>query len=576
MRADPASSRAASGAPALRRRGALVLVCGAILIFALTLGGAAFRIPGLALSPWWPASGAAACMVVRTAPRRRAAALALIFAATALGSLLVVGPTVETFLFAGLNTLEAGLFVWLFEGVRAETRAARPAPPRLRTTADALRFLMAAAVATVGVALALGVMTALSGTADPLVRGAMTAASHFSAIVLITPLALLPDHTRRHARRVDLRPELIAQIAITAAVVAAFFSPFFALPLSFLLFLPLIWAALRFSPIVAHLEAVTTATAVVVATDLGWGAFARSSTAGPSLAISVVVFLSALGVVTVLTTTERTEARGHASAAVDAADARAEAARATAATLQMRYDLDRQRQDFLSTTSHELRTPVTIISGYSEILAERDLPADATAWAEAIGRNAGRLSRMLDDLLAFSSAQAEPPAPTTFTAAQLVDIAVTEQTAPAWRRDLTMTMLVPAHLTVHADHADAVRALGCLISNALKFSPDGERVRIDAREVGADIMISVTDNGPGLPPAELDQAFEPFYRGADAEALALPGTGLGLAIARMLARRNGGDVTLVSPATRGARATLVLPAGHATLSAAASQGVEPS
>ncbi|WP_454170681.1 sensor histidine kinase [Microbacterium paulum] len=114
------------------------------------------------------------------------------------------------------------------------------------------------------------------------------------------------------------------------------------------------------------------------------------------------------------------------------------------------------------------------------------------------------------------------------------------------------------HLVAHADAAHAHRALAGLVSNAVKFTPTGGRVQIEVAQVADDVMITVTDNGPGMADDTLSQAFDPFYRGEFAGVAASPGTGLGLTIARKLARWNGGEVRIVSQSGRGTKATLLL------------------
>jgi signal transduction histidine kinase len=137
----------------------------------------------------------------------------------------------------------------------------------------------------------------------------------------------------------------------------------------------------------------------------------------------------------------------------------------------VRYDLERQRQDFLSTTSHELRTPITIIAGYSELLSDAELPAEAGAWVDAIHRNTGRLAGMLDDLLAFSRTQAERPRPLEIAASDLVHEVVAHHTGSATARSIEVDIDTAEGMAVFADRDDAARALGNLLSNAVKFTP---------------------------------------------------------------------------------------------------------
>lgn len=542
----PPAERAARVAR-VRARVIAFWVTAGILIAALAALGVHFSVPGLVVAMWWPAAGVSAVLAVRAPRRLRPLAYAVVFTASLAGNLIAGRPPVLALTYGLANALEMVVFVTVLLG--------RTPTLRLRTIRDSVRLTVAAAASAVVLGIALGIVAAVIGTPQPIAAAAITAASHFSAVLLIAPLALLSPHPQP----APARTELIAQILVTALIFMSGFGLVVPLPLEFLVFLPLIWATLRFPPLIAHLEAVAIAIAIVVMSAVGASSFALSNLSPTELTLTVVIYLSAVAIFTVSTAAERNDSLGNARAALEAADARTEAARATTATLQLRYDLDRQRQDFLATTSHELRTPVTIIAGYSDLLAEHDLPAESAPWVDAIQRNSTRLTAMLDDLLAFSRRQAVPVAPVDLPASVLVDDVVGARRGEADRRDLAVSIARMPGLSLHADRADATRALDSLVSNAFKFTPDGGRIRIEADIVGDDVMITVTDTGPGMNADTLAQAFDPFYRGEHSEEHAMPGTGLGLSIARILAHRNRGEIMLVASPGRGARASLLLP-----------------
>lgn len=525
---------------------------GAAAILTLSVVSIAYVLPVLPVALWWPAAGVCVAFVLRARASERPLAIALVLVVTSLGNLIAGRPLDVSGLYGAANALEVALLSWLLLRGRDDAR--------LRTTSDAVRFVMWAAVSSTTFALAVALINNVLASGEPLASAVITGASHFSAVLLIVPLLLFDAQPQRRPNA----SELVAQLVVMIAVLATGLGPLTELPLAFMVFVPLAWATLRFPPLYAQAQALAVAVLTVLLTRLSVRVFTPSRISVIELAITVAIFLAAVGVFTVLTTTERNESLTNARSALDSAEAGAEAARATTTTLQLRYDLERQRQDFLSTTSHELRTPITIIAGYSELLADGDLSPESGAWVDAIRRNTSRLATMLDDLLAFSRTQAEQPRPIEVTASDLVTTAVGRHLEAATARALALTIEPIADLVVVADRDDAIRALGNLISNAVKFTPEGGSIRIETADVAGDVMITVSDTGPGIGPDGLAQAFDPFYRGEQSEARAMPGTGLGLPIARTLARRNGGEVMLVSLPGLGTRATLLLPRAGAS------------
>ncbi|RKS89843.1 signal transduction histidine kinase [Microbacterium sp. AG790] len=520
---------------------------GALLIFVLSIVAVSFSVPGVPVALWWPAAGVSVVLILRAPRHRRAVSVLVVLVATIAGN-LVAGRSLEISGLYGLaNAIEATLLsVLLLRGGR---------DARLRTTTDAVQFVALSALSALVFALLIALINITLVDGEPLASALVTCASHLSAVLLIVPLALFDAQPQPPSRP----GELAAQILAMLAVIAACIGPLSPLPLAFLVFVPLAWASLRFPPLLAQIQALFVALTTMLFSPLSIGVFDPARIGPVERAITVAAFVAALAIFTVLTTTERNESLRNARTAVDAADESAEAARATAATIQVRYDLERQRQDFLSTTSHELRTPITIIAGYSELLSEADLPAEAAAWVDAIHRNTGRLSGMLDDLLAFSRTRAERPRPREIAASDLVNEVVADHTGGATTRSVEVDMASAEGFAVFADRDDAARALGNLLSNALKFTPPGGDVRVEIAGVAADVMLTVSDTGPGIGTDALAQVFDPFYRGEQAEVRATPGTGLGLPIARMLARRNGGEVMIVSLPGHGTKATLLLP-----------------
>ncbi len=237
--------------------------------------------------------------------------------------------------------------------------------------------------------------------------------------------------------------------------------------------------------------------------------------------------------------------------------------RAIAAADQMR-DLNRQKDDFIASVSHELRTPVTSILGFVEDLDGADLkPAERVA-TEVIARNARRLADVIEDVLELgklsSSAAVARPA-VAFDVIALARHCAQDAEGLAVGRSVRLSVESPVDaLPIRSVPQDLTRVLANLLSNAVKFTPDGGVVEVRVEPSAAGVDISITDHGPGIPPAVLDQVWDRFYRVSDAEHRDVPGTGLGLPIVRALVeQRLGGAVELSSDGATGTTARVSLP-----------------
>ncbi|MDN4471680.1 sensor histidine kinase [Demequina zhanjiangensis] len=228
----------------------------------------------------------------------------------------------------------------------------------------------------------------------------------------------------------------------------------------------------------------------------------------------------------------------------------------TAAT-QLR-EVARQKDEFVSAVSHELRTPITSIIGFAELLEdESSLDEDAKAHLTVITRNAARLGTLVEDLLALGAGTREEPQPCDVSEAVR---GVLEDLGPnASARLVTLREHVPYGIQVMIAPSDLVRVLVNLIGNAVKFTPAGGEVAVAARFDDAAVTIEIADNGPGIPPEDLERVFERFYRGRGAAEGSVPGVGLGLALVRQLVNKAGGTVALGSDGHSGTIARVTLP-----------------
>ncbi len=226
--------------------------------------------------------------------------------------------------------------------------------------------------------------------------------------------------------------------------------------------------------------------------------------------------------------------------------------------------VERARVDFVANVSHELRTPLTMIQGFTETLLDgaKDDPALATRFLEKIEHHSKRLSLLIADLLTLSQLDAGAihlnRQPVALRSA--VD-KVFEDFAPrAASRPSTLVNEVPAELTVRADPERLQQVLGNLLDNAIKYGRTGGTVvaRGHSGESGK-IFVSVTDDGPGLPPEAMSRVFERFYRVDEGRSREQGGTGLGLAIVKHLVAAHGGRVWVESHPGQGAAFHFTLP-----------------
>jgi signal transduction histidine kinase len=261
---------------------------------------------------------------------------------------------------------------------------------------------------------------------------------------------------------------------------------------------------------------------------------------------------------------EASQARAHSreleekSRALEAATAELRAANAR---LQ---ELDRLKDDFMSTVTHELRTPLTSIRAFSEIL--RDDPrtnlADRKRFLAIIVKEAERLTRLINqtlDMAKIESGNAEWHA-TELDLREVVQEAV-ESTSQLFREgELSLDVAIDGTLPhVRADRDRCVQVLMNLLSNAVKFSPRGGKVRVRLAPEDSAIRVDVTDEGPGIAPADHETIFERFRQVGDTITGKPRGTGLGLPISRRIVEHFGGRLWVESDLGRGATFSFVLP-----------------
>jgi len=227
--------------------------------------------------------------------------------------------------------------------------------------------------------------------------------------------------------------------------------------------------------------------------------------------------------------------------------------------------LERMRRDFVANVSHELKTPVTSIQGFVETLREGAVndPAKASQFLEIVGRQAERLNALIEDLLGLSRIERESEAQRIerqkTNLRDVVEAAAAGCSPKAKGRSVTVRTVAPDVLWADVDARMIEQAVGNLLDNAIKFSPPGSAVEVEAETDGKEIRIRVRDSGCGVAPEHLDRIFERFYRVDKGRSRDLGGTGLGLAIVKHILQAHGGRVSVQSAPGQGSTFTLHLP-----------------
>jgi signal transduction histidine kinase len=233
--------------------------------------------------------------------------------------------------------------------------------------------------------------------------------------------------------------------------------------------------------------------------------------------------------------------------------------------LQQAYDrlgqLDRLKSQFIAIASHELRTPLSLILLYAAML-QQQLGDAAETQLDAVQRAAMRLKNIIDTMLnlRYLETGRMDLAATHFDLRDEVSAACEDYGALAGTGDLVVEADLPDEaVAIYADREKLRVVLDNLISNAVKFTPTGGRVRVTVCERGDEVELSVADSGVGIPPEELERVFERFYQIESHLTRRHGGMGLGLSIVKELVELHGGRVWAENDPDRGSRFVVVLP-----------------
>lgn len=220
---------------------------------------------------------------------------------------------------------------------------------------------------------------------------------------------------------------------------------------------------------------------------------------------------------------------------------------------------ERLRQ-FIADASHELRTPVTAISGYAELRRSGGLVTpeeEDRAWSR-IESEGNRMGSLVADLLALT--RLDQGTPLHLSEFDLVDVA--HNAADDHRvidTDRPISVTAPGSVVIEADEDRVHQAITSLLSNVRVHTPPGTRVEIGIAEHDGAAVIEVSDNGPGFPAASIDHVFDRFYRADPSRSRRSGGSGLGLAIVAAIVSAHGGTARVSNVEASGAKVTLTLP-----------------
>jgi two-component system phosphate regulon sensor histidine kinase PhoR len=222
---------------------------------------------------------------------------------------------------------------------------------------------------------------------------------------------------------------------------------------------------------------------------------------------------------------------------------------------------ERMRRDFVANVSHEFKTPLTSIRGYTETLLSgaMDDPKIALDFLLTIERNAQHLEALVKDLLTLARLEAEVPAKRErFELKPLIDEQISSRAKTLHDGGVQVTIECP-QLEVQADRSRLATALSNLIDNAIHYNKAGGEVRISADLHNEILHLAVADTGNGIPSEELTRIFERFYRVDKARSRESGGTGLGLSIVKHAIESQGGSISVTSRLGVGSTFTIHLP-----------------
>jgi len=226
-------------------------------------------------------------------------------------------------------------------------------------------------------------------------------------------------------------------------------------------------------------------------------------------------------------------------------------------------EIDTLKSDFVSTVSHDLRSPLTLMRGYASMLEMAgELNDQQKSYVKMIVQGVDNMAKLVNNLLDLGridfgvGLQVE-----SIPVLDIVERVTSSLQLQATQKKISLGVEIPRDLpnVVEADQALLHQAIYNLVENALKYTPEGGAVTIHLQCTDKALTFAIQDSGIGIPESDLRRLFEKFYRGTNREALAQRGTGLGLAIVKSIAERHGGKVWVESELSHGSTFHLQIP-----------------
>jgi two-component system sensor histidine kinase BaeS len=281
-----------------------------------------------------------------------------------------------------------------------------------------------------------------------------------------------------------------------------------------------------------------------------------------TVVVTVVVGARLVRPLRALTAAAQHPAEQHARMPVTGKDEIGLLAVALNSLTERRERAEEQRTAMVSDVAHELRTPLTNIRSWLEAIEDGlATPASDPALTGALLREALQLQAIIDDLqdLAVADATGLRLALEPVPVGEMLEQVIRAHGGSAEAGGVGLAADATDRLEVTADPVRLRQALGNLVSNAIRYTPAGGDVSLVARREGAEVVISVVDDGTGIAEADLPHVFDRFWRADRSRSRATGGSGLGLAIVRQIAEAHGGSVTATSAEGRGSAFVLRLP-----------------
>lgn len=231
-------------------------------------------------------------------------------------------------------------------------------------------------------------------------------------------------------------------------------------------------------------------------------------------------------------------------------------------------ELDALKSDFVSTVSHDLRSPLTVMRGYTTMLEMvGQLNDQQKSYIQKIVAGVDTMSSLVNNLLDLGRIEAGIQLQLEFADVHdIIQRVIEPLQGSANQKNISLTTQMPAGSLppVQADQALLQQALHNLVENAIKYTDPGGKVQLMVKIEESGIMFTITDTGIGIAPIDQPRLFEKFYRGAQREARKRSGSGLGLAIVKSIADRHNGKIWVESNLGKGSAFNLVIPLRHAS------------